>query len=159
MLEVQSQPNLLGYCLVSPRTQHVLSLRPDDIMAFEDELTGAIGAAKVEISEATPDNSITIDSEILEASGIGSFEVKVYKNLRPVIPLQNVALGISPISGENMWEIISTARQNVDSLKDIVALCKRRGFIYPGSEIYGGFANTYSYGPYGAQLKKNIKDF
>src|SRR5579862_4234654 len=45
-----------------------------------------------------------------------------------------------------------------DSLKPIVALCKRRGFIYPGSEIYGGFANTYSFGPYGAQLKKNIKD-
>ncbi|MFX1267645.1 MAG: VWA domain-containing protein, partial [Promethearchaeota archaeon] len=121
MLEVHSQPNLLGYCLVSPRTQYVLSLIPDDIMAFEDELTGAIGAAKVEISEATPDNSITIDSEILEASGIGSFEVKVYKNLRPVIPLQNVALGISPISGENMWEIISTARQNVASLKGWLA--------------------------------------
>ncbi|MFW9948434.1 MAG: VWA domain-containing protein, partial [Candidatus Odinarchaeota archaeon] len=121
MLEVHSQPNLLGYCLVSPRTQYVLSLIPDDILAFEDELTGAIGAAKVEISDATPDNSITIDSEILEASGIGSFEVKVYKNLRPVIPLQNVALGISPISGENMWEIISTARQNVDSLKGWLA--------------------------------------
>lgn len=44
------------------------------------------------------------------------------------------------------------------SLKPIVALCKRRGYIYPGSEIYGGFANTYAYGPYGAQLKKNIKD-
>jgi glycyl-tRNA synthetase len=45
-----------------------------------------------------------------------------------------------------------------DSLKPIVALCKRRGFVYPGSEIYGGFANTYSFGPYGAALKKNIKD-
>jgi glycyl-tRNA synthetase len=45
-----------------------------------------------------------------------------------------------------------------ESLKPIVSLCKRRGFIYPGSEIYGGFANTYAYGPYGAQLKKNIKD-
>jgi glycyl-tRNA synthetase len=44
------------------------------------------------------------------------------------------------------------------SLKEIVALCKRRGFIYPGSDIYGGFANTYSYGPYGAEMKKNIKD-
>lgn len=43
-------------------------------------------------------------------------------------------------------------------LKPIIALCKRRGFIYPGSEIYGGFANTYSFGPYGAELKKNIKD-
>ncbi len=47
---------------------------------------------------------------------------------------------------------------NQDSLKPIVSLAKRRGFIYPGSEIYGGFANTYSFGPYGAELKKNIKD-
>lgn len=45
-----------------------------------------------------------------------------------------------------------------DPLKKIASLCKRRGFIFPGSEIYGGFANTYSFGPYGAALKKNIKD-
>ena len=45
-----------------------------------------------------------------------------------------------------------------DQLKPIVSLCKRRGFIYPGSELYGGFANTYSYGPYGSELKKNLKD-
>jgi len=121
MLEVQSQPNLMGYALVSPRTQHTLSLVQDNIIAFEDELTGAIGAGKVEILESVPDNTIIIDSEILEASGIGSFEVRVYKNLRPIIPLQNISLGISPISGENMWEIISTARQNVASLKGWLA--------------------------------------
>ena len=45
-----------------------------------------------------------------------------------------------------------------DPLKSIVALAKRRGFVYPGSEIYGGFANTYSFGPYGVELKKNIKE-
>ncbi|MFX0041957.1 MAG: VWA domain-containing protein [Candidatus Hodarchaeota archaeon] len=117
MLEVQSQPNLMGHALVSPRTQHTLSIMQDDILAFEDELTGAIGAGKVEILESVADNTIIIDSEILEASGIGSFEVKVSKNQRAIIPLQNVSLGISPISGENMWEIISTARQNVASMK------------------------------------------
>ena len=117
MLEVQSQPNLMGYALVSPRTQHSLSVNQNDILAFEDELTGAMGAGKVDIVEETPDNVIVIDSEILEASGIGSFEVKVYKNPRTIIPLQSVSLGISPISGENMWEIISTARENVTSMK------------------------------------------
>ncbi len=45
-----------------------------------------------------------------------------------------------------------------ETLKAIVALAKRRGFVYPGSEIYGGFANTYSYGPNGVELKKNIRD-
>ncbi len=117
MLEVESQPNLMGFALVSPRTQYTLSLQTDDIIAFEDELTGAMGAGKVEISETTADNVIVIDSEILEASGIGSFEVKVSKNQRTIIPLQSISLGISPISGENMWEIISTARENVDSMK------------------------------------------
>ena len=51
-----------------------------------------------------------------------------------------------------------TKTKQKDSLQPIVSLCKRRGFIYPGSDIYGGFANTYSYGPYGIELKKNIKD-
>ncbi len=41
-------------------------------------------------------------------------------------------------------------------LEDIVSLCKRRGFIYQGSEIYGGLAGTYDYGPLGAVLKRNI---
>jgi len=121
MLEVQSQPNLMGYCLVNARTQLTLSIYQDDILSFEDELTGAMGAGKVEILEEVPNNVIVIDSEILEASGIGSFEVKIAKNLRPIIPLQNISLGISPIAGENMWEIISTARQNIDSLKGWLA--------------------------------------
>lgn len=43
-------------------------------------------------------------------------------------------------------------------MQKIVALCKRRGFIYPGSEIYGGLGGTWDYGPAGAQLKKNLKD-
>ena len=40
----------------------------------------------------------------------------------------------------------------------LISLCKRRGFIYPGSEIYGGFANTWDYGPYGVELKRNIRE-
>lgn len=40
----------------------------------------------------------------------------------------------------------------------VVSLCKRRGFVYPGSEIYGGLANTYEYGPLGAQLLRNIRN-
>ncbi|KAL6045653.1 Glycine--tRNA ligase [Balamuthia mandrillaris] len=40
----------------------------------------------------------------------------------------------------------------------IASLCKRRGFVFPNSEIYGGFAGSFDYGPLGSQLKKNIKD-
>lgn len=44
-----------------------------------------------------------------------------------------------------------------DKMEKIVSLCKRRGFVFPSSEIYGGMANSYSYGPYGTELKNNIK--
>ncbi|HEY4519239.1 MAG TPA: glycine--tRNA ligase, partial [Candidatus Paceibacterota bacterium] len=47
-----------------------------------------------------------------------------------------------------------------DQLMDkIVSLCKRRGFVYPGSEIYGGLANSWDYGPLGAELKNNVKNY
>jgi glycyl-tRNA synthetase len=45
-----------------------------------------------------------------------------------------------------------------NKMDKLVALCKRRGFIYPGSEIYGGLANTYDYGPLGTELLRNIKN-
>ena len=45
----------------------------------------------------------------------------------------------------------------VESMEKIVALCKNRGYIYPGSEIYGGLANTWDYGPLGVELKNNVK--
>jgi len=43
-------------------------------------------------------------------------------------------------------------------MEKIVSLCKRRGFIFPGSEIYGGLANSFDYGPLGVELKNNIKN-
>lgn len=43
-----------------------------------------------------------------------------------------------------------------DKTNEIVALCKRRGFIYPGSDVYGGLSGTWDYGPLGLLLKKNI---
>lgn len=44
------------------------------------------------------------------------------------------------------------------TLDTVVSLCKRRGFLFPSSEVYGGLAATYDYGPLGAQLKRNVKD-
>ena len=46
---------------------------------------------------------------------------------------------------------------NKKSMETIVALAKGRGFVYPGSEIYGGLANSWDYGPLGVELKNNIK--
>ena len=43
------------------------------------------------------------------------------------------------------------------SMEKVVALAKNRGFVYAGSEIYGGLANTWDYGPLGVELKNNVK--
>src|SRR3954470_6038624 len=44
------------------------------------------------------------------------------------------------------------------TMDEVVSLCKRRGLIFPASEIYGGIANTYDYGHYGVLLKRNVTD-
>ena len=46
----------------------------------------------------------------------------------------------------------------MNKLDDIVSLCKRRGFVFPGSDVYGGFAGTWDFGPLGVMLKKKITD-
>src|ERR1700685_2729124 len=47
---------------------------------------------------------------------------------------------------------------DVVSMEKIVALCKRRGFVFPSSEIYGGVGSTYDFGHYGVLLKTNVKN-
>lgn len=47
----------------------------------------------------------------------------------------------------------------MSNMEPMVALCKRRGFIYPSSEIYGGLANTWDFGHYGTLLKNNLRDW
>src|SRR3989344_2796760 len=48
--------------------------------------------------------------------------------------------------------------QNAQLMEKIVSLCKRRGFVFPSSEIYGGFAAVYDFGPYGVELANNIRN-
>ncbi len=50
-----------------------------------------------------------------------------------------------------------TKQTQGDLMDKIVSLCKRRGFVFPGSEIYGGLANSWDYGPLGVELKNNIQ--
>ena len=45
-----------------------------------------------------------------------------------------------------------------NKMENVISLAKRRGFVFPGSEIYGGLANTWDYGPNGVELKNNIKN-
>jgi glycyl-tRNA synthetase len=53
---------------------------------------------------------------------------------------------------------MATETAPAKSMEDIVALCKRRGFIYPASEIYGGINGFWDYGPLGTELKNNLRD-
>lgn len=58
------------------------------------------------------------------------------------------------MTNKKMQEKDSATSNGMDK---IISLCKRRGFIFPGSEIYGGLANSWDYGPLGVELKNNIK--
>lgn len=49
------------------------------------------------------------------------------------------------------------AKVQNDTMDKLVALCKGRGFVFPGSEIYGGLANSWDYGPLGVEFKNNVK--
>jgi len=48
--------------------------------------------------------------------------------------------------------------QENNLMEKIVSLCKRRGFVFPGSEIYGGITGMWDYGPAGVLMRKNLKD-
>jgi len=56
-------------------------------------------------------------------------------------------------------ESLPTVAPEDKSMEELVALCKRRGFVYPASEIYGGINGFWDYGPLGTQLKNNIRDW
>ena len=56
-------------------------------------------------------------------------------------------------------ELVTVAEFDKElDIEKIASLCKRRGFIFQSSEIYGGLASTWDYGPLGVELKRNIKD-
>jgi glycyl-tRNA synthetase len=59
--------------------------------------------------------------------------------------------------GSLYWRASKTEPNVVDAMEKIVSLCKRRGFIFPSSEIYGGLNGAWDYGPLGVELKRNLK--
>jgi glycyl-tRNA synthetase len=65
------------------------------------------------------------------------------------------ALFVVPERRDPMQQPIERTRADMET---IVSLCKRRGFVFPSAEIYGGFANTYDYGPLGVALRRQIRD-
>ena len=58
-----------------------------------------------------------------------------------------------------VWYNVNGVWENmVKDMKQIVNYCSQNGFIYQGSEIYGGLANSWDYGPLGRELKENLKN-
>ncbi|MFX1295949.1 MAG: hypothetical protein ACFFD2_14005 [Promethearchaeota archaeon] len=102
---------------LSKRNCLSLGVKDGDLIRFEDELTGAWGACRVKKDNTLSNKIIRIEDEIYEATGIGADQVVVKRTTTPVIPLQSLTLGISPLIGENMWNIISIVRNNQDILK------------------------------------------
>ncbi len=79
----------------------------------------------------------------------------------PVIPSSSdliVGVGCLKQSAPFLFSLKSdTVGTMEEKMQTIISLCKRRGFIFPGSEIYGGLANSWDYGPLGVELKNNIR--
>src|SRR6266852_8776021 len=61
------------------------------------------------------------------------------------------------LSAENAAEAV-TERANAVTMEKLVNLCKRRGLVFPTSDIYGGLGSTFDYGPLGVELKRNVKE-
>lgn len=62
------------------------------------------------------------------------------------------------MSNQDTGRVQNTAQSPEKVMNKLVSLAKRRGFIYPSSEIYGGLSSCFDYGPLGSEMKKNIKD-
>ena len=62
------------------------------------------------------------------------------------------------MSNPDTERVQSVAQSPEKVMNKLVSLAKRRGFIYPSSEIYGGLSSCFDYGPLGSEMKKNIKD-
>src|SRR5689334_10740168 len=63
------------------------------------------------------------------------------------------------LMAEPKTEAPAAAVQEIALMEKIVSLCKRKGFVFQSSEIYGGINGFWDYGPLGAELKRNVKDF
>ena len=74
-------------------------------------------------------------------------------------PLATASSG-DPLPGTtaSRAHFLVTPMPRPDVLEKLVSLCKRRGFIFQSSEIYGGTGSVWDYGPLGVELKKNVKD-
>ncbi|MBN2151613.1 MAG: VWA domain-containing protein, partial [Candidatus Lokiarchaeota archaeon] len=119
-VNVKTMDDFGGMCAIGPRLSLSLNLggrSTNEVMSFEDPLTGSFGAAKVKIDPELPENMIKIDSEIYEASGIGSDQVEIRINRRKIIPIQEATIGINPITGDQVWEVLAKARRFVGNLK------------------------------------------
>ncbi len=64
----------------------------------------------------------------------------------------------APPNASTTLPAMSAPEPDPQRMEAVVALCKRRGFVFPSAEIYGGFRSTYDYGPLGVQLLRNVKE-
>jgi hypothetical protein len=77
---------------------------------------------------------------------------------RTLIGAHTVARQLSATVESDTTNEAAEIASSIPDMEEIVSLCKRRGIIFPSSDIYNGYAGFFDYGPLGAELKKNIKD-
>lgn len=102
------------------------------------------------LSATAPENMLAFQSSLRTTSRVASRTISSSTRMFSTETEAEKEAGPKVVVNEEAYEKVK--------MDEIVSLCKRRGIIFPSSEIYNGFAGFYDYGPLGAELKKNVKD-
>ena len=81
------------------------------------------------------------------------------ENTEESVKVPDVSTTSSPVTATTDAISAVTSIDFQFDMDDVISLCKRRGLIFPSSEIYNGYAGFYDYGPIGVELKRSVKDF
>ena len=148
---------VVGTALVSDAVLEVTSVSAVGAVVV---LPGALGAVVdgavggvVDVDLAPHDTAVNATAQTAESSVRGNRREVMIRHRRastPAVGLAQRCPGRRP-----PYPSVSMPAKDLDQ---IVNLCKRRGFVYPSAEIYGGFRSSYDYGPLGALMLRNVKD-
>jgi hypothetical protein len=91
------------------------------------------------------------------SSSSSSCSLRTRRSVSTLLSVAADADATTTTEEEEEKEVVQAVQVQPD-MEEIVSLCKRRGIIFPSSDIYNGYAGFFDYGPLGSELKKNLKD-
>jgi hypothetical protein len=109
-------------------------------------------------SAVTVRRGTAVNNNLRRRNRLQTSGTAVYASTAPSTTDETTSSEEGPATSAAASSSSTTASSKMPDMDEIVSLCKRRGIIFPSSEIYNGYAGFFDYGPLGAELKKNLKD-